>query len=318
MPWCPNCKTEYQDGIEVCADCGAALVDELVEEEEPAVLAYISEVELADKLVDYLKYSEIEAEYEYSETEESYVMYVPESKLPDAKVAFSAFYKVESQKELLKKLNEADNSEEAGIDEELLESIPEEEMSAEEKAKIAQAIIAEQMYKPAEVYVKKSDESKEMFSTAITFLGFAVLLLILLVLTVVDVISYFNNLASEILIGAMAVGCCLVGINAIKRSRKAEIDSVAEDKLTDSLKEWMNNNITDDMFAELDAEQLGEELLYLRRTDIIREKLYTEYPELDDNYADAIIEEFYDKRFGEGTGEEEDEAEGDESDADNE
>ncbi|MBS7402453.1 MAG: hypothetical protein ACI3UZ_06485 [Oscillospiraceae bacterium] len=26
--WCPNCKTEYENGIEACSDCGAALVRE--------------------------------------------------------------------------------------------------------------------------------------------------------------------------------------------------------------------------------------------------------------------------------------------------
>ncbi len=26
MPWCPNCKYEYQDGFTVCSDCGAELV----------------------------------------------------------------------------------------------------------------------------------------------------------------------------------------------------------------------------------------------------------------------------------------------------
>jgi len=29
MPWCPNCKDEYREGITVCADCGAQLVDNL-------------------------------------------------------------------------------------------------------------------------------------------------------------------------------------------------------------------------------------------------------------------------------------------------
>lgn len=32
MPYCPDCKTEYETGIETCADCGAYLVDELSEE----------------------------------------------------------------------------------------------------------------------------------------------------------------------------------------------------------------------------------------------------------------------------------------------
>jgi hypothetical protein len=31
MPYCPNCKYEYKDDIELCPDCGAKLVDELEE-----------------------------------------------------------------------------------------------------------------------------------------------------------------------------------------------------------------------------------------------------------------------------------------------
>lgn len=30
--WCKNCKTEYREGIKVCAECGAELVDHLDEE----------------------------------------------------------------------------------------------------------------------------------------------------------------------------------------------------------------------------------------------------------------------------------------------
>lgn len=29
MPWCPKCKNEYVEGITVCVDCGAELVDSL-------------------------------------------------------------------------------------------------------------------------------------------------------------------------------------------------------------------------------------------------------------------------------------------------
>ena len=33
MPWCPNCKLEYGEGIKICPDCKTALVDSLEEAE---------------------------------------------------------------------------------------------------------------------------------------------------------------------------------------------------------------------------------------------------------------------------------------------
>ena len=35
MPWCPNCKTEYQEGYTVCNDCKVELVAELGKEFTP-------------------------------------------------------------------------------------------------------------------------------------------------------------------------------------------------------------------------------------------------------------------------------------------
>ncbi|MCR5268291.1 MAG: hypothetical protein K6E16_07235 [Lachnospiraceae bacterium] len=43
MPWCPNCKYEYKEGITVCADCGAALVDSLEEIEAMEEAARLNE-----------------------------------------------------------------------------------------------------------------------------------------------------------------------------------------------------------------------------------------------------------------------------------
>ncbi len=38
--FCPNCRTEYQKGVSTCADCGAALVEELPEKPTPEYVEY--------------------------------------------------------------------------------------------------------------------------------------------------------------------------------------------------------------------------------------------------------------------------------------
>lgn len=38
MAWCPNCKNEYVEGITICADCGAKLVESLEETKEQSEL----------------------------------------------------------------------------------------------------------------------------------------------------------------------------------------------------------------------------------------------------------------------------------------
>lgn len=47
MPWCPQCKTEYQPGATHCADCGCPLVEQLLQAEpcisgEPVFLTEVS------------------------------------------------------------------------------------------------------------------------------------------------------------------------------------------------------------------------------------------------------------------------------------
>ena len=35
MPFCPKCKTEYNEGIEICTDCGEKLIQELEKPQQP-------------------------------------------------------------------------------------------------------------------------------------------------------------------------------------------------------------------------------------------------------------------------------------------
>jgi len=41
MPFCPNCSYEYLEGIKICPDCGATLVDALIDQDW--VIVYTSD-----------------------------------------------------------------------------------------------------------------------------------------------------------------------------------------------------------------------------------------------------------------------------------
>ena len=102
MPWCPNCKNEYREGVHTCVDCGVDLVDELSQEEALVALYTLEKEEVAQKVIDYFEYSKIDSHYEFSEEDQGYVIYVSENDFKKANKAFRAFYTVELE-EILKK-----------------------------------------------------------------------------------------------------------------------------------------------------------------------------------------------------------------------
>lgn len=58
MPWCPECRTEYDPGIERCADCGALLTPELPPEDfgkDPVIVLRASTAHEAQVSVATLK-----------------------------------------------------------------------------------------------------------------------------------------------------------------------------------------------------------------------------------------------------------------------
>jgi len=50
MPFCPNCKYEYEEGVETCPDCGADLVDRLPETQEARPLKFVLLRDLPSRL----------------------------------------------------------------------------------------------------------------------------------------------------------------------------------------------------------------------------------------------------------------------------
>lgn len=64
MPFCPNCRYEYEEGVTLCPDCDVELVRELpplYEDIEPVVVYYADDELTANMLKTYLEDNGIEA-----------------------------------------------------------------------------------------------------------------------------------------------------------------------------------------------------------------------------------------------------------------
>ena len=178
MPWCPKCKNEYREGIKVCADCGATLVEKLNEAGERVPICLLQNEDTIEKLKAYLKYSGIEAESVFSTEDEAYMVTVAENDAKKAAVEYKAFITVEAEK-----LKASENQEEPSLDifeedGQVKESLKIE--STEDLEELKKAGLSEQdlkqllkvsapQYKPAGVYESQAEKANEFSSTGYTF-----------------------------------------------------------------------------------------------------------------------------------------------------
>lgn len=309
MPWCPNCKSEYREGIKECAECKVDLVDELPDQSETILLVAADQEEILKKFVDYLAYSNIEAACSFIEADATYGIFVKEANLKKAKKAFAAFYSVEmdhkaqeEQDEHIheeKKLAEIDHV----ADEEDLHSMAYEELDTEEEEEsISKEGVKESIYRQAAKtssasYVKKADQSKDLKSTAVTFTAFGIALLIFFALNLFKVITLFANAFSLSALAVLSIGCFLVAANSFKRAKTAAADSILEEELTAKLNEWMKENITKKRLENFADASLSSEVAYFKKTEGIKTSMIQVFGEIDDGYLDHIVEEFYSQYF---------------------
>ena len=55
MPFCPKCRAEYVDGVEMCSDCQIPLVAELPPKEEPEYIEMVELERVQDEVAGVMK-----------------------------------------------------------------------------------------------------------------------------------------------------------------------------------------------------------------------------------------------------------------------
>lgn len=101
MPWCPNCRTEYRAGFQVCSDCMTLLVESLDEGPEKKKLCIFLNPKICKYVLDYLKYNKINADFGFEGN--TYTLSVPKDQFRIATQEVAAL--VKNEEDLYSEMN---------------------------------------------------------------------------------------------------------------------------------------------------------------------------------------------------------------------
>ena len=308
MPWCPNCKTEYREGITHCADCKT----ELVAEYKDAVLQNATEMLVkvdaehkmfTNKLHDFLEYSGIGSVV--LDEGEMLGVYVTPEDLKKAKKCFKAFYSVETEMVLQQaaeaaflkgeEYNDYFNDDE---EEEVSEESDDEGKDTASYVE-ADATVSYSKGKDEKRYVSAVTRYDDYRSSGFTFTILGTLGVGFALLNFMEVVTLFGSTFSSLVLFIMFGIFLALGIFSFIKAGSLKADAEKEKQTVAEAKAWMEKNFTKDLLSSgtidtvYEDEVNSEELLYMNRLDQLVARLVAAFPDLHDSLAEQLIEEFF-------------------------
>ncbi|MDO4285521.1 MAG: hypothetical protein Q4C60_09330 [Eubacteriales bacterium] len=273
--WCPNCKNEYREGITVCADCGAPLVEELQEESA--------------------------AEPDFSGEALSQQAEGAESAAPEAE-AFAGREAVAADAE-----ETDDDSVSQQGDEDSGEYVYDE---SEEILPGQPEIGRERLHR----YQNSEERAQENRSSAFSLLVVGTIGLVAIILLFFDRIPAFTLGANKYMVcGVMGVLFLLfivMGMVSMRSFRTLKSRAQSEHTLEEAIRRWCAESLSaqgiDGEIAEAGAgtdalpqpeDENYEERMYFLRTDRIRERIEAQFVNLDRAFAEHFAEEYYEELY---------------------
>ena len=270
MPWCPNCKNEYVDGIKECADCHVTLVEQLEEDFVPVIFGEEEEIY---KLNTFLEANEFtKAIIRPSEEDNFFELVVPASLEKRVKQMISVYSMHKAKTEMTNLNHSDDEMESAESDENPLR--PNQSMKSS--------------------YTTQKDKAENYKTSAYTLVSVGILGLVFLVMALIGMFPVRFGILTYLIMGGMFMLFLVSGIASYRSYKKSSQDAVMENHLSKEIMEWCKGNLNplniDQVF---ETEQIPDEVRYFKRIDRMKECIRETYLNLDEGFLDALVEEIY-------------------------
>ena len=298
--WCPKCKTEYRDGITVCADCGEKLVEGTADDFDVVEICDLKDDEMAENFIEYLGYSKKAQEEAYAQqdsedvsvdgTENADFDQTEESSGTDMESAIDADTQAdETEQQWDINKDESEDDEKLVEEDDLHNNVITDDEIEEDTADI--------LYTPSKAYVKKEDEYKDVKFSGITFIIFGILGIAYLTLCKLDIIAIDYNIFVFCVIAALFVGFIVMGVVSVVKSKKIKLQIPEEEILTEELNKWLEENITKERVEKWIDDSVSDEENDLIVMAHIRSILIKKYPDLNVSFIEMLTEEFFNSHF---------------------
>lgn len=275
MPWCPKCKTEYRDGIDVCSDCGSKLVatlEQTYEFDKANMLNFLyGPEEQVESIRKYLSgVGKLKAYSVYNEKKEIYELFIkPEDQARATQLVNQFFEQVNAQ-----------------------------QVSGQNASQAAQ----KQQRMPAkEAYRSAKERAADHKNSAIILMSLGVIGLTVIVLMALGVfpfvsLSGMGAILTYTVMGGFFLMFIIMSVVSFKSYKELSRVDIAETNTNKELDEFCAKYLTKEFIDSKIAPLISDESQeYFYRAEFMRKVISDKYPEL----GASFLEDYIDTKYGE-------------------